>query len=121
MGKKTKKVKEKNALPKTDVDSPWKEILELYFPEFVAFFFPTVHKAVDWKKGHEFMDKEFQQVVRDADLGRRMLDKLVKVRLKDGKDACIYIHTEIQGQYDSKFAQRMFVYHYRLYDRYRKE
>jgi hypothetical protein len=24
----------------TDYDSPWKEALERYFPEFMAFFFP---------------------------------------------------------------------------------
>jgi hypothetical protein len=27
---------------KTPFDSPWKEILEAYFPEFMAFFFPAI-------------------------------------------------------------------------------
>lgn len=62
-----------------DYDSPWKEILEQYFPEFMAFFFPAAHAEVDWTKGYEFLDKELQQVVRDAELGRRFADKLVSI------------------------------------------
>ncbi len=103
-----------------DLDSPWKEILEQYFPEFLAFFFPPVYEAVDWTRGFEFMDKEFQKVVRATSSGRRLLDKLVKVWLKDGEDARIYVHVEIQGQYEKTFDQRMFVYYYRLFDRFPK-
>ncbi|MCP4702020.1 MAG: cytosolic protein, partial [Gammaproteobacteria bacterium] len=50
----------------TELDSPWKDILEQYFEEFMHFFFPEVHALIDWKRGYEFLDKEFQQVVRDA-------------------------------------------------------
>jgi len=34
---------------------------------------------IAWTQGQEFLDKELQKVVRDADLGRRYADKLVKV------------------------------------------
>ena len=54
-----------------DHDSPWKEALERYFPEFLALLFPEVHAGVDWSRGHSFLDKELQQVVRDAEAGRR--------------------------------------------------
>ncbi len=30
-----------------DYDSPWKEILEAYFEECMAFFFPDVHSEID--------------------------------------------------------------------------
>ena len=53
---------------RTDYDSPWKEILEIYFEEFIAFFFPVAHSEIDWRKGHEFLDKELQQIVREAEV-----------------------------------------------------
>ena len=62
-----------------DYDSPWKEILELYFAEFMAFFFPKAHADIDWSRGYESLDAELQQIVRDAELGKRWADKLMKV------------------------------------------
>ena len=35
------------SLPTTDFDSPWKEILERYFADFLAFFFPMAHIDID--------------------------------------------------------------------------
>ncbi len=101
-----------------DYDSPWKEILEVYFEWFLAFLFPEIHAAVDWGRGHEFLDKEFQKIVREAEEKRRTVDKLVKVWLKDGKEAWLLIHVEVQCQNDAEFLRRMFTYHYRLLDRY---
>ncbi|MDY7007490.1 MAG: transposase [Cyanobacteriota bacterium] len=102
-----------------EYDSPWKEALDAYLPEFMAFFFPDAHQEIDWEKGYETLDKEFQQIVQDASLGKRLADKLVKVWLKNSQETVILIHTEIQGQYESNFAERMYVYHYRIYDKYR--
>ncbi|MFZ2955853.1 MAG: hypothetical protein WA705_03015, partial [Candidatus Ozemobacteraceae bacterium] len=51
---------------KTDFDSPWKDILEKYFPEFMQFFFPNVFSEINWKKRPVFLDKELQKVVRGA-------------------------------------------------------
>jgi flagellar biosynthesis/type III secretory pathway protein FliH len=33
--------------PRADYDSPWKELLEGNFPEFLAFFFPDIY-FIDW-------------------------------------------------------------------------
>ncbi|MGK7877867.1 MAG: Rpn family recombination-promoting nuclease/putative transposase [Xenococcaceae cyanobacterium] len=107
-----------NSQPHSDYDSPWKEALDVYFEDFLAFFFPQAHREINWERGYETLDKELQQVVRDADLGKRLADKLVKVWLHDGEETLVLVHIEIQGQYDVNFAQRMFVYHYRIYDRY---
>ena len=105
----------------TDYDSPWKDIIERYFPAFLAFFFPALNNAVDWSRGYDFLDKELQKLLRQAKLGRRLADKLVKVYLKSGQPAFVYIHIEVQGQYDSRFPERMFVYHYRIFDRYHQQ
>jgi hypothetical protein len=102
----------------SDYDSPWKEALDVYFPEFMAFFFPDAHQEINWGRGYETLDKELQKVVQDASLGKRLADKLVKVWLLNGQETIILIHIEIQGQYEADFAQRMYVYHYRIYDKY---
>lgn len=107
------------SLPKpSDYDSPWKEALERYFPQALEFLFPQIHAEIDWGRGWEFLDKELQQVVRDAELGRRLVDKLVKVWQQDGSETWVLIHLEVQGKVETSFAERMFVYHYRLRDRY---
>ena len=99
-------------------DSPWKEALERYFKDFMAFFFPTAHAGIEWTRGYEFLDKELQRVVRDAELGRRLVDKLVRVWRLEGEEAWVLIHIEVQGQVEEGFAKRMYIYHYRLFDRY---
>jgi hypothetical protein len=104
-----------------DFDSPWKEILEGYFPDFMAFFFPEAAAEIDWSRRFEPLDKEMAQVVQDAELGRRYADKLLKVYLLDGQEEWLLVHIEVQGRREADFAQRMFVYAYRLYDRYRRD
>jgi hypothetical protein len=104
----------------SDFDSPWKEALELYFPAFVALLFPHIHGEVDWSRSYEFLDKELQQVAREGETGRRLLDKLVKIWLAGGDEAWVLIHVEVQAQPEAIFAQRMFVYNYRVFDRYNR-
>ena len=102
----------------TDYDSPWKTALERYFPQFMSFFFPEAHAGIDWTHGHTFLDKELQKVARDAALGRRLADKLARVQGRDGQDDWVLVHIEVQGPSQSDFAKRMYVYNYRLFDRY---
>ena len=49
-----------------DDDSPWKEMLDRYFPAFMAFFFPAAATAIDWSRGDESLDTVLPQIVRDA-------------------------------------------------------
>ncbi len=104
-----------------DYDSPWKEILSRYFKDFMAFFFAQAHQDIDWAKGHEFLDKELQQIASDAAVGPRRVDKLAKVWRKDGAEAWVLIHVEVQSQEEAEFAERMYVYNYRLFDRYHRQ
>jgi hypothetical protein len=86
----------------------------------LGFFFPEAHAAIDWTRNYESLDKELQQIVSESELGLRLADKLFKVWLKDGRETWILIHIEIQNQRDPTFAERMFVYNYRIYDRHRQ-
>ena len=101
-------------------DSPWKEAVEHYFPEFIGFYFPEAYAQIDWSKEHVFLDQELRAVVQDAELGKRFVDKLVRVTALNGDEKWIYIHIEVQGTRQAGFAKRMFVYNYRIYDRYDK-
>ena len=59
-------------------------------------------------------------MVRDAEIGRRQADKLVKVWRGDGSEIWVLIHVEIQSQAQPNFAARMYVYNYRIFDLYQR-
>ena len=101
-----------------DYDSPWKKAIEMYFKEFVHFFFPEMAEDVDWTWEHVFLDKELQQVAREAALGRRYVDKLVRLYRKNGHEKWVLVHIEVQGQPDIDFPKRMYTYNYRIFDRF---
>ncbi len=103
-----------------DFDSPWKTAIEEYFEEFMLFFFSIAYIDIDWHRGYQFLDKELQQVVQDAALGRRHADKLVQVWRNNGDEEWVLAHVEVQGQHETNFARRMYIYNYRLFDRYDK-
>ena len=100
-----------------DYDSPWKEGMEIYFKELIEFFFPAIASEIDWNKGYQFLDKEFQSIVRDAEIGRRYADKLVSVWSLPGEKFHVMIHIEIQSDKDIDFPKRMYIYNYRIFDK----
>ena len=106
--------------PRADYDNPWQEVLERYFRECLALFLPQAHAEIDWSLALVFLDKELRQVTPDAELGLRRVDKLAQVWRQDGAEAWVLVHVEVQSQEDAAFAERMYVYNYRLYDRYRR-
>jgi hypothetical protein len=101
-----------------DYDSPWKEAIEHYFPELMTFFFPDIAASIEWTKGFTFLDQELRSVVRDAESGKRYVDKLVRIHLKTGGEQWIYIHIEVQVSYDHILGKRIFTYNYRIFDRF---
>lgn len=103
-----------------DYDSPWKDVIEQFFVEFMQFFFLRIYKQIDWNQGFVFLDKELQKITRDAEATRNTVDKLVKVFLLGGQEIWILVHIEVQGQREAGFAGRMFIYYYRIFERYRK-
>jgi Domain of unknown function (DUF4351) len=107
-------------LPKADLDSPWKQILRVYFPQAMQFFFPNTAALIDWGGTHEFLDKEFMQIARDAEIGKRYADQLVKVWCKNGEPLWLLVHLEVQSQSELDFPERMFVYSLRIFDLFRQ-
>ncbi len=107
-------------IPTSDYDSPWKQILERYFPQFIEFFFPEIHAQIDWSRSWEFLEQELQQLTRESETGRRIVDKLIKVWRLDGEETWVLIHLELQGSYESGFPKRIYTYHHRIEDRFNR-
>jgi len=107
-------------LRKRAFDEAWKRVLKPYFWEFLDFYFPHISEEIDKKKTYVFLDKELEKIVRASTSKSRRVDKLVKIYLKDQQEVWLLIHVEVQTYKDIEFAQRMYSYHYRIYDRYQK-
>lgn len=105
-------------MPEADYDSPWKEALEQYLPQCLALFLPQVHADIDWSRDFAFLDTELQRVTPESAIGRRVVDKLAQVRRRDGEDALVLLHIEVQNQEEPDFARRMFGYYSRLLDHF---
>ncbi|RLC10300.1 MAG: hypothetical protein DRI57_20605 [Deltaproteobacteria bacterium] len=112
--------KKKKTASRDDYDSPWKDILGIYFEEFMRFFFPLIAEKIDWSRGYTLLDKELSQITREAERGKRLADRLVKVWKKNGEDAWVLAHPEIQAGREKDFPHRVWVYYYRIHDRYNR-
>jgi hypothetical protein len=102
-------------------DSVWKEAIKTYFKEFMEFFFSEIAQDIAFEKGYEFLDKELEKITQDAEIGKRLADILVKVYLKNGAEMWLLIHIEVQGYVEEGFEKRMYVYNYRIFDRYGRD
>ncbi len=108
----------KDAAERADLDTPWKDVLDRYFPAFLELLFPAIHAAVDWRAPVQHLDADLRRLLRGARTGGRRVDKLVRAARRDGEPLMVLIHVEIQSQVEADFAGRMFTYHYRILDRY---
>lgn len=105
-------------IPPAEMDSAWKEILDAYFQEFMTFFYLNLATAIDWSTPYDVLDKELQAITKDAMVGKQFVDKLIKVKSKDGQEQFVLVHVEVQGEPQTAFALRLYQYNYRLFDRY---
>jgi hypothetical protein len=79
---------------------------------------PDMHARIDWRHEPEFLDKELQDLTHSRARGRRHVDKLVSVRLLDGRQTWLLIHIEVQSRGGVTFSRRMYEYHTLLRARY---
>ena len=103
-------------------DSSWRKILDKLLPEFLAFYFPEIHGAVAFNRGFVFLDKELHKILpQDDDSGQHVVDKLIKIYLRDGRERWLLLHIEIQGYREREFSKRVYRCNYRIADRFEKE
>ena len=101
---------------RADADSPWKLILRQYFQQAIEFFFPNIAEQIDWTIPVEFLDREFQQLTPDSEIGKRLADQLVKVYQKGGNSIILLVHLEVQAEPEDIFPERIFTYLIRIFD-----
>ncbi len=100
-------------------DTLWKGILEDLFDDFLRFVYPNADEIFDMARGFEFLDKELEDIFPQTDEENiRYVDKLVKVWLKDGTEKWILFHVEAQGKTEKNFSERMYIYNYRIRDKF---
>jgi hypothetical protein len=102
-----------------DYDNPWKGMLDRFLEAFLLLFFPNVHCLIDWSHPYESLSTDLLKFTKNSHRGGRIADRAFKVHLRtNGNTAILLIHIEVQAQYDPKFTERMFIYFYRLFDRF---
>ncbi len=82
----------------------------------MEFLFPAIADEIDWTRPVEFLDKEFQQLTPDSEVGKRFADQLVRVYKKGGGSIILLIHLEVQAEPETIFPERMFTYVIRIFD-----
>jgi hypothetical protein len=116
-------------------DRPWKISVQRLFPHFLAFFFPEIYELIDWTRPYKFLAQELEQISAgiegETSLKRRgykrgarsplHVDLLVEVFFKDGRAGRILLHIEIQNDRDPWLEERLFIYHYRIFDKLRDD
>jgi hypothetical protein len=107
--------------PPSDMDSGWKDVIEDFTEDFFRFYLPEMHQGIDFAQGVKFLDKELNEILSNSENVKREADRLLEVRLDSGKAEWILIHIEVQGNRDSGFAERMYVYNYRIFDKHRRK
>ena len=99
-------------------DLLWKGIIEELCDDFLLYFYPDDFDTFDIERGIEFLDKELEQLFPTSKEKPRHVDKLLKIYLKNGSERWILVHVEVQGNPDPLFDKRIYIYNYRIFDRY---
>ncbi len=102
-----------------DFDGFWKEALDEFLVDFLQLLAPDVLALLDVSQPIVSLDKELQALFPETRAGKRFVDKLFKIALRAGGSAELLFHIEAQGDPEPAFAERMFVYRYRIFDRHR--
>ena len=101
-----------------EVDGPWKEALDDLLQPFLGMFSAGIEGRIDWNELPESLDNELAKLFPDSAIGKNFLDRLYKVRLRDGSNIWVLIHVEVQAQRDDYFPERFFRYFYRIRDKF---
>lgn len=99
-----------------DHDRLFKELIRIYFKEFILLFFPQVYETIDFTHIVFLSEEVFTDVIVGD---KRKVDLLIETKLK-GEPALIIIHIESQAKWQKKFSERMFIYFSRLFEKYRR-
>lgn len=107
-------------------DEIWKNSIHALFRPMVEFHFPKFSLAVDWNKNYVFLEEELANLFNPERDGKKFVDILAQVTLRDGTDKYVLLHVEVQGygsgeRASREFGERMFEYYYRVRDKWKNK
>lgn len=110
----------------TDTDGSWKHALDIMLFEFLQLFLPKIYNQIDVSVQPESKDTELRELLLNIRPQKRIVDKLVKAKLKNGKDTYLMIHIEVQSKarthkQQQAFAKRMYEYRKLLESKYKDQ
>src|SRR4028119_782052 len=97
-----------------DHDRLFKELLSIFFSEFIELFLPDVAGYIE-RNSISFLNQEIFTNITSGE--RREVDLLAQVRFR-GQETCFLIHLENQSYFQAGFERRMFHYFARLDEKY---
>jgi hypothetical protein len=104
-----------------DYDNNWKEVVAGGMTkDFLAFFMPRLHADIDFAYPIDFLEQELYDIIQPADRDK-VVDKLLRVRLKTGEDRWIFVHIEFQTSAEADFSARMYHYYRLIRAKYDKD
>lgn len=112
---KTRKPKVKTSKP----DLLWKDLFTEFHSEAVLFFLgKRQYNAIDFTHPPVYLEQEFNETFAATEPTKKIADKIVRYKLKNGKFRYLIIHVEFQGKAERNFAERMFRYFVHIYIKY---
>lgn len=82
-----------------DHDRLFKELIQMYFSEFIQLFFPQIYEEIDFEDLTFLSEEVFTDIINGE---RRRVDLLAKTKLR-GEDLILIIHIEAQSYYQKDF------------------
>ncbi len=104
-----------------DDDSLWKDIVERFFYPMLERAIPTLFADADTKTPPRFLDKELKKATYQVKGGKRNVDLLAEVPLKDGASEWVLLHLEVQGRGGESLPFRMYHYKSLIFCMFRRE
>jgi hypothetical protein len=101
-------------------DKYWKEALTQFLKPFTQFFLPQLHDEIDWSIAPQFLEKELFSA-KNLKKPKKEVDKLIKVRLKNGVEQWIFVHIEFQTSGEAVICLRMYEYYQLIRETYGQE
>lgn len=107
-------------------DQIWKKAIHTLFRSMVEFHLPEFYRDIDWSFPYVFLEQELENLFSPEQENKGFVDVLAQVTMRDASQRHILLHVEVQGYGSGEnavkdFEERMFLYYYRIRDKWRKD
>lgn len=102
----------------TEMDGPWKDVLDLAPRLVLARLWPELIDVVNWSVDYQSLDNELQRLTPEDREAVRRVDRLVLFEKVDGDP--LYLHIEVHCYHDKDLGRRVMTCRHRLRGRFGK-